>query len=196
MNKILFASSNKGKINEVKNFAVDYSFEVLSLEEIGFCEDIEETGDTFEENAEIKVRALGSFLDGKIEYKGLWIAGDDSGITIDALGGEPGVHTRRWAGYRMSDDEIIGYCLGKLDGVPTSKRGAHFVSAVALGRVGSEGVNLFRGKTSGHISEVKNQNAEQTAGYPFRSLFVISEGDSSHRQKSFKKVFEYIIASE
>ncbi len=92
--KIVFATQNKGKINELKNMFDDLGYEVLSMGDVGFDLDIEETGTTFEENSMIKAKALYEALP-KGEYI---IMSDDSGIEIEALNNSPGVYSARYNG--------------------------------------------------------------------------------------------------
>lgn len=200
--KIVFATENKGKIAEVQRFASRFGVEILSPSEAGLVsKDVEETGATYEENARLKVQA---YLDQPVA-KSLTIVGDDTGIEIDALNGEPGLHTRRWLGYRMSDDEIYGYTMGRLHDIPDGKRTATFKSTVAYSVHGGE-VKIVTGELHGRIVKDPMLDATAREGVPFRRLFVVTEGAEtplwqfeeleleeralSHREKSFKKMFE------
>ena len=89
--KFVLASNNAGKIREMRELLSDLHVEVISQKEAGFFDDVEETGTTFAENAEIKARAAHEAL-------GMGIIADDSGLVVDALHGEPGVYSARYTG--------------------------------------------------------------------------------------------------
>ena len=124
MNKIIFATGNAGKMREIKAILADLGMEILSMKEAGVTADIEENGDTYEENALIKARAVAT-LTGEI------VLADDSGLEIDYLNGEPGVYSARYLGedtpYRVKNANLIE----RLEGVPDEKRTARFVCAIA-----------------------------------------------------------------
>ena len=122
--KIVFASANKNKIREVQVLMRELlgdDVEVLSLADIGYFDDIEETGETFEENALIKARVAAGF-----GYIGI---ADDSGLAVDALNGAPGVYSARYCGYHGSDEENNAKLLRELEGF--SDRSAAYVCAIA-----------------------------------------------------------------
>ncbi len=123
--KILLASRNKGKIREIKVLLSEYidDVEVLSLDDVGFCEEIEENGTTFEENARIKAKA-GAKL-------GYICISDDSGLSVDALGGAPGVYSARYSEPNATDEKNNEKLLFELDGVPFEKRTARYVCAIS-----------------------------------------------------------------
>ena len=124
--KLVFATENPGKLREINTFAQHFGVEVISPSQAGFePRDVEETGSTYEENAALKVQAYASQPKGK-EFI---ICGDDAGIEIAALNGEPGLHTRRWLGYKMADQEIACYALGRMH--EKNDRRAVFKSTVA-----------------------------------------------------------------
>lgn len=127
--KIVLASRNPKKIAELKTLlSVSFeNLEILSLDDVGICDEIEENGTTFEENALIKARTAAS-----TGYIGV---GDDSGLTVDALGGELGIYSARYASrchYAGDhDDEGNNQALLKnLESVPDSQRGGAFVCAI------------------------------------------------------------------
>ncbi len=121
--KIIIASNNAGKIREYKQMLAGAGFdEVLSLKDAGLECDPEETGSTFEENAAIKARALHSM-------SGCAALADDSGLMVDALGGEPGVYSARWLG--LNDDAAKNAeILRRLEGKIGAERSARFVCAI------------------------------------------------------------------
>ena len=130
MAKIVMASNNRHKIKEIEVFLRmlcpndkdGKPFEILSLSDIGFTDDIVEDGKTFEENALIKARTVA-----RLGYIGI---ADDSGLCVDALGGEPGVYSARYAGGH-DDADNNRLILKNLQDVPAEKRSARFVSVIA-----------------------------------------------------------------
>jgi XTP/dITP diphosphohydrolase len=118
--RILVATKNQGKAREIAEF-LGKDFEVVSLKDLPGAPDVEEAGNTFEENALLKAKAY-------FDWSGIPSVADDAGLEIDFLNGEPGVKSRRWLGYEMTDQEMIDTALGKLKGVPTEKRTAHLVA--------------------------------------------------------------------
>ena len=127
--KLLIASNNAHKIKEIKAIVGDYFEEVLSLREAGVDVDVEETGVTFAENAQIKAEAI-------LNLTGFAALVDDSGLMVDALGGEPGVYSARYAGQHGDDHANNMKMIEKMQDVPKGKRGAQFVSSIALARPG------------------------------------------------------------
>ena len=122
MMKIILASNNKGKLCEMRELLADLGIEVLSQKEAGFNIEVEETGTTFEENSYLKASAITAL-------SGLPAVADDSGLMVDALGGEPGVYSARYTGNpEDSDVDRYMYLLKKMEGV--TDRRAKFVSAV------------------------------------------------------------------
>ena len=133
MKRLIFATHNPGKIEEMRQLVADLGMDVLSADEAGVHEDVEEDGTTFAENAFKKARFVAS-------KTGEWAVADDSGIMIDALAGRPGVYTARWAGEGASDEELVRHTLEQLKDVEEGKRGASFHSS-RLGR--QRGRNMF-----------------------------------------------------
>ncbi|MBR2370864.1 MAG: XTP/dITP diphosphatase [Clostridia bacterium] len=122
--KIVFASANKNKIREIQTLMREYlgdGIEVLSLADIGFFDDIEETGETFAENALIKAKVAAGF--------GYIALADDSGLSVEALDGAPGVYSARYCGHHGSDEENNAKLLNELKGV--SHRNAAYICAIA-----------------------------------------------------------------
>ena len=126
MDKIIFATSNQGKVREIKAIlaSIGANAEVLSLKEAGITTEIIEDGTTFEENALIKARTI-------CKETGLLTLSDDSGLEVDYLGGEPGIYSARYLGedtpYSIKNPNIIK----RLEGVPDEQRTARFVCACA-----------------------------------------------------------------
>lgn len=127
MKDLLLASQNPGKLAEMRQLAAGLPFRVVGPRELGIAEAPEETGASFLENARIKASAYA-------RRSGLLTVADDSGISVDALGGEPGLFSSRFGGEGASDLERNRLLLEKLRGVPRERRGARFTSAVAVAR--------------------------------------------------------------
>ncbi len=125
MDRIVFATGNQGKMREIREILGDLGLEVCSMKEAGISIDIEENGETYEENAMIKARAVAA------QAREDLVMADDSGLEVDYLGGEPGVYSARYLGedtsYRIKNADLIK----RLDGVPDGKRTARFVCAIA-----------------------------------------------------------------
>lgn len=169
---ILFATKNPGKYAEFVAAFHKFSPQtsIISLADLDYqIPDCIETGATFEQNALLKARHARSHLHGN--DKNLIIIADDSGMEIEALNGEPGVFTRRWNGREMSDQEIVDYCLKKLEG-KTNRRAQYTTCLVVNFPNGREEV-IF-GKNSGVIL-TKPHKESRLKGMPFRELFFVPE---------------------
>lgn len=142
--KIIFATSNEGKMREIREILKSLGTEILSLKEAGVHADIVEDGETFEANAVIKAKAVWK------ETGGIVLA-DDSGLEIDYLNGEPGVYSARYMGENTSYEIKNWNLIHRLDGVPEEKRTARFVCVIAA--VLPDGSLLTtRGTMEGHIA--------------------------------------------
>ena len=137
--KLVVAAGNAHKLREISEIFTD--FEVVSQKQMGFDGDVEETGETFVENALIKARAAAKAL-------GCIALADDSGLCVDALGGAPGIYSARYSGEHGDDKKNRDLLLKNMQGIADRK--AHFTSAVAL--VYPDGKELVaEGKTYGTI---------------------------------------------
>ena len=169
---ILFATRNPGKYAEFVAAFHKFSPQtsIISLADLGYqIPDCIETGTTFEQNALLKARHTRHHLHGN--DKNLVIIADDSGMEIDTLNGEPGVFTRRWDGHEMSDQEIVDYCLKKLEG-KTNRRAQCTTCFVINFPNGREKV-IF-GENSGVILTEPREKS-RLKGMPFRELFFVPE---------------------
>ncbi len=144
-------TSNPGKLEELRALLRDVPFEMVSLAEAGVRQDVEETGSTFEENAALKAETY-------CRLSGLPVLADDSGLEVDALGGEPGVRSSRYAGLGATDAQRIEYLLGRLSETPLDGRQARFRCVVAIAwplRQAQGGpadpVELYSGECPGQI---------------------------------------------
>ena len=125
--QLLLASANRGKLRELRTILDGLPVELVGLTEVGLGEppEVEETGDTFLENALIKARAYAA-------WSGLAAVADDSGLEVDALGGAPGVRSARYAGQGAGDQANLDKLLAALAGVPPERRTARFRCAAVL----------------------------------------------------------------
>ena len=125
MKRIVFATGNENKMKEIRMILEDLGMEILSMKEAGVDVDIVEDGASFEENAEIKARAVARVLTNDI------VLADDSGLEIDYLDKAPGIYSARFAGEETSYDIKNRILLDRLEGVPDEERTARFVCAIA-----------------------------------------------------------------
>jgi len=125
MTKLLLATNNKGKIHEYLNLLQGLPFNLVTPASEGLRIDVAETGCTFAENAQIKAVAYS-------QASGLMTLADDSGLEVDALNGEPGILSSRYAGEGATDEDRIRFLLAKLKNVPWEKRQAHFTCVIAI----------------------------------------------------------------
>ena len=139
MQKLVIATKNQGKLKEFKEILGDY-FEVVAAADVGYNDDVEETGTTFEENSYIKAKAIYDFCH-------LPSLADDSGLMVDALNGEPGINSARYAGGHGDDKANYTLLLNKLEGV--TDRHAKFVTALTL--ILDNDVIVTHGQTLGEI---------------------------------------------
>ena len=187
--KIVFATNNKHKLEEIKEI-LGKDFEIVSLAEIGCHEDIPETGLTLEENARQKSTYI-------FEHYHHDCFADDTGLEVDALGGEPGVHSARYAEGTDHDSEAnMRKLLSKLEG--KTNRKARFRTVISLIIDGKE--HQFEGKVEGHIATEKHG----TEGFGYDPVFIPEGYDKSfaelgeeiknqisHRARAVKKLAEY-----
>lgn len=175
MFEIVISSGNKEKKRELKALLKGLSIKVLDLNDFPAATKVKETGKTFEANAKLKALQIAKFT------KRITLA-DDSGLVVKALGGKPGVRSARFAGDGASYGENNRKLLKLLEGVPENKRGAKFVSVVAI--ADQRGViGAARGECSGRITLApKGRN-----GFGYDPVFFSPE---------FKKTFAELTASQ
>lgn len=163
MDKIVFATTNEGKVKEIKEILGDFPIEVVSMKEMGITADIEENGATFEENSLIKARAL-------VKLTGLPALADDSGLEVDYLNGEPGIYSARYLGRDTDYDYKNNYIIDKLSGAKGEDRSARFVCVISL--VLPDGREFVeRGVVEGLIGyEQKGEN-----GFGYDPIFYLPE---------------------
>ena len=163
MKKIVFATNNVHKLTELRQMLGD-RYEILGLADIGCHEDIPETADNIEGNAQMKARYVK-------EHYGYDCFSDDTGLEIDALNGEPGVLSARYAGPGHDSEANIDKVLKKLDGV--TERTARFRTAIIL--LQGDEMHLFEGQVEGVILTERHG----TGGFGYDSIFQPIEGGGS-----------------
>lgn len=162
--RIVFATGNQDKMTEIRMILEDLGMQVYSMKDLGIDTDIVEDGISFEENAEIKARAIARFLPHDI------VLADDSGLEIDYLDGAPGIYSARFAGEDTSYDIKNRIFLDKLEGVPDEERAARFVCAIAAVFPNGE-VQTVRGTIEGQIAhEIAGEN-----GFGYDPIFYVPE---------------------
>ena len=175
INKLLIATHNPGKFKEISKHLAVLNAELVSLSYLGISDDYQETGQTYEENALAKAK----FYYHLAKIPSL---ADDSGLSVEALNGEPGVYSRTWPGYRASDEELLKMLLEKMKNIPAQKRRANFVTVVAY----YDGKNeiLSRGEILGLITD--KQVCPIEAGFPYSSVFYPQGYDKVFSQLSIQ----------
>jgi XTP/dITP diphosphohydrolase len=165
---VLYATTNPGKVLEVRKYLQSCDIALLSPAEVGITIDVEESGQSLEENAALKAQAY------RARAPHMVVMADDTGVEIDALHGEPGIHVRRWRDRStpMSDQAIIDYCMARMQGIPQAQRGAQFRTVIALCSPGGA-VELFDGILRGEI--VATPAPLNISGFPFEAVFYVLE---------------------
>jgi len=143
--RLVVATRSAHKLRELRDLLHPAVAELVSLDDIGVPDEVEETGQTFEANARLKARAYARLT-------GLPTLADDSGLEVDALGGGPGVRTKRYAGGDATDEDNNRKLLGALDGLLPDRRGARYVCVLALVEPDRPGVRMSRGTLRGRIA--------------------------------------------
>lgn len=194
-NIIVLATRNPSKAEQIKALFKGSSFAIQTLTESGIEGDPIEDGKTLEENALKKARFAYEHANSDI-----WSIADDTGLFIDALNGEPGIKSARWAGDSASSEETMRYCLKRLEKVVD--RSATFVTVVAVVLPNGDDY-CFEGRIQGHILESPNGTPQPKM--PYSSLFVPEgtdltwsemtieqENSISHRGKAFGKARAFL----
>lgn len=193
--ELLLASQNPGKLAEMRKLAADLPFRVVGPREVGITDAPEETGQTFLENAVLKARHYAG-------RSGLLTVADDSGLSVDALDGGPGLYSSRFGGEGATDADRNRLLLERLQGVPSERRGARFTSAVAVAR-GNDVLFQVQESVEGRIAE--ETRGPHGFGYdplffypPFgRTFGEVPPADKdrvSHRGKAFARLREFLQA--
>ena len=163
MPELLLATSNPGKIREYRFLLDGLGYQITTLAEQGITKTVTESGNSYEQNARLKATAYARLSQ-------LTTLADDSGLEVDALNGEPGVQSARFAGEAATDAERVSFLLAKLKGVPREKRTAHFNCVIAIASPRGES-ELCYGECQGMIAlEPKGQN-----GFGYDPVFYLPE---------------------
>ena len=175
MKKVIFATGNEGKMKEIREILGDLDIRLLSLKDAGITADIEENGNSFEENAVIKATAIRD-LTGEI------VLADDSGLEIDYLNKEPGIYSARYMGEDTSYHIKNANLIERLNGVPDEKRTARFVCAIAAAFPDGT-VRPVRAAMEGRIGyEEKGEN-----GFGYDPIFYLPEYGCSSAELSMEE---------
>jgi XTP/dITP diphosphohydrolase len=161
--KLLLATNNKGKVREYQSLLRGIPFEIVTPAELGIITRVDEAGVSFEENAALKAVTLA-------QQSGLLSLADDSGLEVDALDGEPGPLSHRYAGEGASDTDRINYLLKKLKNIPEKQRTARFRCVIALAEPNGQ-VKLFSGECRGVITTAPRGDR----GFGYDPIFFIPE---------------------
>ena len=156
---LLVSTRNLHKLREIR-IILGATFEVSDLSSLPTMHAVEETGTTFEENAELKAVAASRLFDG-------WVIADDSGLEVDALGGAPGVYSARYAGETASDAQNNALLLKNLEVVPEEERQARFRCVIVLARAGRK-LAAFSGVVEGRIAA----SPRGVEGFGYDPLFI------------------------
>lgn len=189
--KVILASNNKNKIREMAQILEPFGMEVISQREAGADFEVEESGTTFRENAEIKAAAVFERLNAPV-------IADDSGLMVDALGGAPGVYSHRYAGENATDKDRCQKLLSELLDVPEEKRTAKFICEICF--IDEKGEkHFFTGKCEGIIgTEEKGEN-----GFGYDPVFYVGgvslaemtddeKNSISHRGEALRLMKKYL----
>jgi XTP/dITP diphosphohydrolase len=164
--RLLIATRSVHKLAELRELLEVDRAELVTLDDLGVVGDVDETGANFEANARLKARF-------EARATGLPTLADDSGLEVEALGGAPGVRTRRYAGESATDRENNEKLMGELDGLPPERRAARYVCVLALalpeasGPHGGLPVRLVRGTCRGRIAT----EARGSGGFGYDPIF-------------------------
>ena len=195
MSRIIFATGNKGKMNEIRMILADTGLEIVSMKDAGIELDIVEDGTTFEENARIKAQAVAAAAPDDI------VVADDSGLEIDYLNKEPGIYSARYMGEDTSYDVKNQNLIDRLEGVPKEQRTARFVCAMAAVFPNGETITA-RGTIEGYIGwEPAGEN-----GFGYDPIFYVDEygcstaelspeakNEISHRGKALRAIRDEVM---
>lgn len=190
MPKLLLATNNQAKVHEYKAILQDLPFELVTPVELGITTIVDETGDNLEENARLKATALAA-------ESHLLALADDSGLEVDALGGEPGRLSARYAGENASDKDRVNYLLTRLKDIPWKERSACFKCVIAIAFPNGK-IEFCKGECHGFITfEPRGKH-----GFGYDPIFYLPELDRtmaelpleeknqiSHRGQAAKKAY-------
>ncbi|MDQ6695483.1 MAG: RdgB/HAM1 family non-canonical purine NTP pyrophosphatase [Chloroflexota bacterium] len=169
---IIVATTNPGKLHEYTDlFSVVPDARVISPADLEIWVEVAETGNTLAENALLKAHAIRDELHARPEAGHAWILGDDSGLEVDALGGEPGINSNRWAGPGTTAADRNRLLLERMASVPDEERTARFRCVIAL--ISPAGVeHILDGAVEGSIA----YEPQGTVGFGYDPIFTLDNG--------------------
>jgi XTP/dITP diphosphohydrolase len=159
--ELLLATNNAGKVRELSELLSNFPLRLRLLNEFPGVDEAEETGQTFAENATIKALHYSA-------RTGLLTLSDDSGLSVDALGGAPGVYSARYAGRAANYAERMSKLLGELDATGDTERRARFVCVIAVADPSAGTLHTFEGECRGRLA----QAPRGTGGFGYDPLFI------------------------
>jgi len=190
---LVVATRNQGKLKEIRRLLEGTAIRVRGLDEFPDVPEVEEDGDTFEANARKKAETVS-------EIVGLWTLADDSGLAVDALQGQPGVYSARYAGVGAGDAANNAKLLQDMQGIERSRRQAAFCCCMALSFAGQPS-RVFEGRVEGIVLDA----ARGEGGFGYDPLFLVREYGKtmaelpmdiknriSHRGQALRKALEWI----
>jgi XTP/dITP diphosphohydrolase len=194
--QIVVATKNSGKVKELKRLLADLPVSLGGLNDFGCIVEVEETGETFKENAALKAR-------GYALQTGIWSLADDSGLEVEALGGAPGIFSARYGGANASDEEKIQKLLRELNTVQNRERRAQFVCAMAISDPSGEIKYLAEEICGGRIA----LTPKGVNGFGYDPIFIPDGFEQtfgelsneikqkiSHRARAAEKIIQYLRA--
>lgn len=196
MKSLLIATHNPGKFKLFQKYFEKLPFNLHSLAEYNITYDVPETGTTFKDNALLKAKEY-------YRLAKITTLADDGGLMVDALNGEPGVYSARYAGPHATDKQKVEFLLNKLKDIPAHRRSAKFVSVLALVKK-QDAIYFFDGIMHGTIAQCAKGTLQ--LGLPYKQIFIpegytktLNELDDmqdfsyvSHRQKAIAKLMHYL----
>ena len=196
--KLIIASNNEHKIREIREILGGKFEEVLSMKEAGINVNVVENGKTFLDNARKKATEIADAL----PKGGYAVLADDSGLSVDALNGEPGVYSARYAGEEHDDKANNDKLLRMMNGVPYNERGCEFVCAMVLVRTGMKNIEV-----EGRYRGVLMTEPVGSSGFGYDPLFFSEEygktfaqltseqkNEISHRKRALEAVLRELDA--
>ncbi|MDO8583376.1 MAG: non-canonical purine NTP pyrophosphatase [bacterium] len=173
MQKLLIATTNQGKLKEISYFLSDLPLEIVSLSDIGIDIDVKETGKTYKENSQLKALFYA-------KKSNLPAISDDGGLEIVALGGAPGLHSKRWVGKDSTEEDIVNHMIKISRELPDDNRKAFFKTVISLALPNGK-VWSVTGEIEGIIA--KKPFLKLLTGYPYRSFFYLPEIKKYYHEK-------------
>jgi len=193
---LVIATRNQKKLHEIRGLLEPHGIDVLSLADFDGVPEVEETGTTFAENAALKATQIARHLN-------QWTLGEDSGLMVDSLDGQPGIYSARFSGPDATDEKNNAKLIAELEGVPEEKRGAQYVCSLAVSDPTGEVQRTEEATCRGRIATAPHG----TNGFGYDPYFTVVElhktfGELppvvkkhlSHRARAFERVTPKLVA--